>query len=147
MYHNLRHVALHVKRYPGCGIHPLNFRNLRAFRRRTEELKNEATGTVVEENLEEVEETAQSPDPASIQCECSWGSIVRKYNATTTNHYVNWSKPQNCAADVPNMARQVKAYFLFLSQFCKFNRLLETFISFPSFLLLLVADCDTRDDE
>ncbi|EFX65990.1 hypothetical protein DAPPUDRAFT_116798 [Daphnia pulex] len=84
----------------------LNFSDLKAFRRRTEELKNEAAGTEVVENLEDVEETAQSPDPASFQCGCRWGSIVKKYNAMTTNHYINWPKPLNFTADVPNMVRQ-----------------------------------------
>jgi hypothetical protein len=138
-------VARHIKKYPGCGIDPWNFSDLKAFRRRTEELKNEAAGTEVVENLEDVEETAQSPDPASFQCGCSWGSIVKKYNAMTTNHYINWLKPLNCTADVPNMVRQVKSFFF--TFFILDVGLLETFTSFPSFLFLLVVDCDTRDDE
>lgn len=98
------------------------------------------------ENLEDDEEMPQSPDPALFQYECSWGSIVRKYNALTTNHYVNWPKPQNSAAAIPNMARQVKSKFFFLFGIWEV-RLSETFMFFPSFLLLLVSNCDTHDDE
>jgi hypothetical protein len=147
VYYNLQDVAKHVRRFPDCGIDPLKFSNIRAFRRRTEELKNEAAGMTSMENLEEVEKTAEPLDLASFQSVCKGAEIEWKYKNGTTNHYVHLMNPQSVAANVPDVAQQVRAI---LYSFLHFTGLADKDVyclSSHSLLLLITVDYRDSDDE
>jgi hypothetical protein len=69
----------------------------------TEESENVETRHSDEEPVP----TAMVVDEPPIEYSCGWGSLVRKYNSDTTNHYKNWLFPRASVAAQRN-ASQVK---------------------------------------
>ena len=87
-----------------------NFNDLTKFDQLTKDLEVTVSIALAMEESEVVEEPLPSPvvvDEPPVAYVCRWGSIVRKYNTHTTNHYLNWPFPHNLE-DSQRNATQLK---------------------------------------
>lgn len=87
----------YLENFPDYGIDPDLYSDLNTFRKETKKLLLAAGSTLEAELVEDEEEPSSSVGSPTIVC--GWGSINEKYNAATTNHYLNMPVTPNVIDD------------------------------------------------